>query len=209
MMMRISRKPLLRQRVDVSIDAGAALLVAASLKRLQDERAAELASSAADEDGVYAGSMEAGGAGAGAKGGGAGGGGNGGSGGGGGGQEAQAAPFGFTLDQLHRELHGLLNIKVCLWSLCATAGRLSSSLHVVVVCLSSGGMNWLFESPCVWLGCIGLFAVLVAYVNYFVCVNRCCCSSVWITKALKSGRQSPSPGSRTHYFCRPRYYFLS
>lgn len=90
------------------------MLVAASLKRLQDEREA---GSAANADAVEGGGGGGGGV--------LSGGGGGAASGGGGGQEKQAsaasavsaaaAPMssGFTLDQLHTELHQLLAVKVC------------------------------------------------------------------------------------------------
>lgn len=101
------RKPHLEGQIGASIDGGLALLVAASLKRLQDEREAGWA--------VNADAVEGGGGGLFS------GGGGGGASGSGGGQEKQAASAsaaapmssGFTLDQLHTELHQLLAVKVC------------------------------------------------------------------------------------------------
>lgn len=144
--LRKRRKPLLERCIDFSIDGGAALLVAASLKRLQDERAAELASSA-DEDDAYAGGVGGGGGGMVA-----GGAGSGGSSGGGGGQEAQVAPSGFMLDHLHRELQGLLDIKVCLgFRVGATVcveGAGDRSLRVAFVAgLAAVFVNSLSENP--------------------------------------------------------------
>ncbi|CBN77856.1 hypothetical protein Esi_0074_0082 [Ectocarpus siliculosus] len=100
------RKPRLEGQIGASIDGGLALLVAASLKRLQDEREAGWA--------VNSDAVEGGGGGLFS------GGGGGGASGSGGGQEKQAASAsaaasmssGFTLDQLHTELHQLLAVKV-------------------------------------------------------------------------------------------------
>ncbi|CAM9878398.1 unnamed protein product [Scytosiphon promiscuus] len=96
------RKPLLEEGMEASIESGAALLVAASLKHLQDDRA--MASTViADEEGTRAGAETTA----------VGSGGSSGSGGSGeGGQEQPAVPTGFTLDDLHRELQALLGVKV-------------------------------------------------------------------------------------------------
>ena len=142
--LRKRRKPLLEQCIDFSINGGAALLVAASLKRLQDERAAELISST-NEDDEHAGGTGGGGGGLGASG--AGSGGNGGSGrgsGAGGGQDAQTVPSGFTLDQLHRELQELLDIKVCWGVKFGWAARVEGA--------GSGSLRLVCGSRCVFWG---------------------------------------------------------
>lgn len=83
------RKPFLEGYIDVSIDGGAALLVAASLQHMQDMQTEGVAESD-EEDAVNAGAADNAAAGSGGR------------------QGKQ----GVTFEQLHRELLELLDVKV-------------------------------------------------------------------------------------------------
>lgn len=94
------RKPLLERQIDASVEGAAALLVAASLSHLQDERA-KGSTLGAEEDGVRAAAGIAVGSGEGEQ-----------------EQAAAAVPAWSTLEHLHKELQALLGVKVGLTSVC-------------------------------------------------------------------------------------------